>query len=265
MTSLRPQRSTERKALGAGWGVVDLRKRPAPIVPPSGGGRDTIPSFIEITPWSLQMLSVSGFASGILHNFSWTVDAAIPTGGYMQGNAVGDYMQFGMPLGPYGSLWAVAVGTYLNTDGGRVQVEWATTKVKESDAAAGTVSSISTPSWEGATFYRVTNSDGSDKFTCYSGAAGFHWYDARSTFGIAGADGTVLGANATMNVASSPWSANFFNASGFIKFFATGGGDPTTYWWCRLRIESAGAGAGTKARIGWIRVYRVSGGDAFIT
>jgi hypothetical protein len=236
--------------------VSRLERRPGPQA--SGPtGYMTPPSF-EIGPLMMRWLNASG-VGGTLEGFSWTTDTSLPTDGYLGASSVDDHILLGFPLGPYGSIWSVGFGYHQNTSGGTFRTEWGTTKIDEAGEYAlgwpsdpspfGTETSVAHPiTLEGSAnevdFYHT---GGDDYNLNTAGSDAWVWVDNRSEFVIAGDNGSKLSANGVA-MSSSPWPDNYFNGP---RAFMTGGGDPSVYWWMRLRITSAGP-----VRIGWIKVYR---------
>lgn len=225
--------------------------------------RDVNPPFFEISPLQMQWWDASN-NPGTFDGFAWVADTSLPTGGYMQGTAIGDSMQFGFPMGPRDSIWSVGLGVYQTTDSGKIKLRWGSTPVDEKTTTEtyfggpgfgyGTPKSITHPyviDGNGPFMDWVDGPGG--EVNLYAAAPAFVWENTLSEFYFDGADGAMGSAF------NSPgtWTIADTLITG-ARHGWNGGGDPSVYTWLRIEISSAGTGAGTKANIGWVLVYRRS-------
>jgi len=247
------QEPTEGRAIaGLKWQTSQLFRRPAPPPPSGGGSQVMVPKYgVAGCDWRTMINSP-------MNNFgSFTRDSTAPFGGYISGGGSdGDSIVFGLPLGPAGSGWAVSIWAENGPSAGKLQIEWATTSVDEFAAFGyGSDVSIIDPLEDSSTFYKATNSGASAALIdWYSGSTGWGFVDLRSAIVISGTDGQMLAADGTAN---GDW---------FYGYDMLGGGDPSVYWWCQLRVDGKNASSsGYDMKIAGVSVYRINGNGQPIT
>ena len=189
--------------------------------------------------------------------FTFTRDSAAPFGGYITSSgADGDFIGFGLPLGPRGSGWAVSLWAENGSDKGKIQIEWATVSVDELAAyAAGSDVSIIDPGEQSLTYYKTTPTGAASSLSDWY-AAGTSWgFVAQSSpIVVSGADGQMLAAD---GVANGDW---------FYGEDMMGGGDASVYWWIRLRVNGKHASSSSYvAKIAGLTIYRLNGNGQPIT
>ena len=193
-----------------------------------------------------------------MNNFgSFTRDSTAPFGGYITGGGSdGDSIVFGLPLGPAGSGWAVSIWAENGSNKGKLQIEWATTSVDEFAAFGyGSAVSIIDPLEQPPTFYKTsTGGAAASLIDWYAGATSWGFVDIRSPVVVSGADGAMLSADGVPN---GDW---------FYGEDMDGGGDPSVYWWCQLRVDGKNASSsGYNMKIASVSVYRINGNGQPIT
>lgn len=187
-----------------------------------------------------------------------TVDTASPFGGYIEINGDGKYFVVGMPLGPKGSTWAIAMGYRTATDGGKLVFDWQTTPV---DGLFGGATeypeSVEGPEDQtppGTTYY-VDNNSNSFHQDFYSASPADFFTPSYAAIQINGDDGEMLSADGT---------ASTRPVDGLGQRLMNGGGDGSVMWWLRVRVSGHNASSsGFKARIYYLAVKRVENSYGF--
>ena len=187
-----------------------------------------------------------------------TVDTASPFGGYIEINGDGKYFVVGMPLGPKGSTWTIAMAYRTATDGGKLVFDWQTTPVDGLFGGA-TVHPESVEGPEDQTPPGTTYYKGDSGVTThqdfYSAAPADVFTPSYAAIQVGGADGDMLSADGT---------AAAFDPPGLGQRVMNGGGDGSVMWWLRVRVSGHNASSsGFKARIYYLAVKRAENSYGF--
>lgn len=259
MTSLRPGRSTERKALGAGWGVVDLRKRPGPPAAAAATVKSMWPMSQDLLPFSVvdrgldyDYQATDLTSPGSTSFNTATLDTTYLNGFYFTKNTNVDHANFlqYVRLGPKGSVWGVIGVAEAGPDCGKLTFGWQT--ISEDAAATFYLSGVgflpgSTDRPTELTFY----TGNTPTVDLYAGVQKkMSTFSVFSQFRIAGDDGAPVTANATTQV----------NNNGYKKLDGGAG-----IWVLRAWVNGKNASSsGYKVRLSELRVQRFTS-DGFPT
>lgn len=228
-----------------------------PVPVSSGGGQPTMVN--KYTMHGLEwrhLIDNSPSAVNGGGGFTFTRDSTAPYGGYITSSGANqDFIGFGLPLGPKGSGWAVSMWAEQGDGHGKIQIEWATVSVDEfAGYAAGSDVSIIDPGEQSLTYYHTTTGGAAPSLSDWYAGSGWGFVSQQSALVVAGDDGDMLSANGVNN---GDW---------FYGQDMGGGGDPSVYWWIRLRVDGKNASSsGYLAKIAGLTVYRLNGNGQPIT
>ena len=186
---------------------------------------------------------------------SKVVDPTVPYGGYIEINGDGKYFVVGMPLGPKGSTWTIAMGYRTATDGGKLLFDWQTTAV-DGTFGGGTAypESVEGAQENNSTYY-LDNELLTMHQNFYSASPGDFFSSGYAPIQIGGDDGDML---------SDDGAASTRPIDGLGQHVMNGGGDGSVMWWLRVRVSGKDASSsGFKARIYYLAVKRVENSYGF--
>lgn len=205
--------------------------------------------------------SMNGRIGGV-GGFGFVTDSTAPGGGYIENTSQDqEFIMFGMPLGPLGSGWAVNVWAGNGLDKGILQLEWATTTADElsyfnigSDVSIADPAEVFSVTGSPLPFYKTTQGGSASSAIDWYGGSGWGFISLRSPLVVAGADGQMLAADGTAN-------------TGFVAHDNMyGGGDPSVYWWLRMRVNGKNASSsGYNMKIAAVYVARYNANGVPIT
>lgn len=206
--------------------------------------------------------SVVGVAQGT-SPFGYTFDNTAPFGAYIDETTDGSWFTFAMPLGPRYSMWAVNVWYQRSSDGGIIELEWATTSIDQIGTDTyGSVRSIANPPGDvGASWYYPSATASHYQIDTYN--AGTSWVHARrSRIIIVGADGVMLSADG----ATASDVTGVYEGLTATQKAMNGGGDPSVMWWLRLKCNGKNASSsGFRMRVAGVSVVRIHADDNSVT
>lgn len=242
MTAPIQEPSTDRALQGLAYQRDQIFRRPSPAS--ATYHNSTVKYGVLGVEWlaANQFLYTSTGVSGVF-------DAASVGGGYVEVNGNGKYFAIGMPLGPQGSTWEVALAYQRAPDAGQIITEWQTNTVNADLGGTVYPESVAGPDVDTTTWYVV---NGADTFhiDMYSAITANTYAVVHSAdtpgIHIAGDNGTALSANGTAGPADYRPCRSM-----------NGGGDGSLMWWLRVRIVGKNAAStGYRCRIYLLSVKR---------
>lgn len=194
---------------------------------------------------------------------NYTLDNTAPFGAYIDETSDGSWFAFAMPLGPRYSMWAVGVWYYRTSDGGIIELEWATTSIDQlATDGYGSIRSVENPPGDvGASWFYPSATAGHYQIDTYNAVSSWQ-FQRKSRIIIVGADGTMLSADG----ATATDVAGVYEGLLSDQKAMNGGGDPSVMWWLRLKTNGKNASSsGYRMRVAGVSVARIHADGNSIT